>query len=202
VVLLNVDKQLNDVVSINIDNYQGALTAVSHLISHGYKNIAMIQGPSGNCDAEERYRGFEDALIQNNIPIKKELIVPGEFKVHSGYYGFTRLINQNIKPDAIFAANDMMAIGVYEAARAAGLKIPEDVSVVGFDDIQLGRLLYPRLTTIHVPISELGKKAVGYLFKMIDGDVDSKSPYREELSVGLVIGGSCGCKAGNLSFNV
>ena len=201
VVLLNVDKELKDIVSINIDNYQGAYTAVTHLISHGYKNIAMIKGPAGNCDAEERFRGYIDALKHNDITISKELMVSGEFKVQSGYYAFTRLINQKIKPDAIFAANDMMAIGVYEAARSAGLNIPKDFAVVGFDDIQLGRLLYPRLTTVHVPIAELGKKAIQYLFKMIENNIDPQKPYREELSVGLVIGGSCGCNNSTINFN-
>lgn len=201
VVLLNVDKNLKDVVSINIDNYQGAYTAVTHLINHGYKNIAMIKGPAGNCDADERFRGYIDALKQNDINVSNELIVEGEFKVQSGYYGFTRLINQKVKPDAIFAANDMMAIGVYEAARSAGIRIPNQVTVVGFDDIQLGKLLYPRLTTVHVPIAEVGKKAIQYLFKMINGEIDPKIPYREELSVGLVIGGSCGCNNSTLNFN-
>ena len=104
-----------------------------------------------------------------------------------------RLMSQPHKPEAIFAANDMMAVGAYEAAGSSNIKIPQDVAVVGFDDIYLSRLLSPRLTTVHVPIVELGTKAMRYLLKMITGEVDPKMPCCEELSTDLVIGGSCGC---------
>ncbi|GBD93020.1 HTH-type transcriptional repressor CytR [bacterium BMS3Abin05] len=193
VVLLNKSKEEDGVVSFNINNYQGAFTVVQHLIEHGYKNIGMIQGPERNCEAEERFRGFKDALIQNNLQLEKSLIVTGNFRAKSGYYGFSRLMSQPKKPDAIFCANDMMATGAYKAARSSHIKIPQDVAVVGFDDIYLSRLLIPRLTTVHVPIEELGTNAVRYLLKMISGEVDPDRPYFEEFSTGLVIGGSCGC---------
>jgi len=102
-------------------------------------------------------------------------------------------MSQPHKPEAIFAANDMIASGVYEAARNSNIQIPQDVSIVGFDDIYLSRLLVPRLTTVHVPIVELGQKAVRYLIKMMTGEVDPKTPYRETVSTGLVIGGPRGC---------
>jgi DNA-binding LacI/PurR family transcriptional regulator len=193
VVVLNGDEETNNVVCFNINNYQGAFNVVEHFIGHGYKNIGMIQGPSGNCDAEERFRGFKDALIKNNLSIQNSLIVPGDFATKSGYYGFIRLMSQPHRPDAVFAANDMMAVGAYQAARDSNIKIPQDVAIAGFDDIYLSQLLSPRLTTVHVPIVELGIKATRYLFKMIAGEVDPKMSYREELSTGLVIGGSCGC---------
>ncbi|MCI0531766.1 MAG: substrate-binding domain-containing protein, partial [candidate division Zixibacteria bacterium] len=97
------------------------------------------------------------------------------------------------KPEAVFAANDMMALGAYEAARTSNILIPQNVAVTGFDDIFLSRLLNPRLTTVHVPITELGSKAVRHLLKMISGEVNPERSFREELSVGVVIGGSCGC---------
>ncbi len=193
VVLLNVSKTIEDSVCFNIDNYHGAFSITRHLIDHGYQRIGMIQGPEGNCDAEERFRGFSDALSKHNLPVENSLIVQGDFAAKSGYYGFGRLMNQEQKPDAIFAANDMMAVGCFEAAKSSNIKIPDDVAIVGFDDIYLGRLLSPQLTTVHVPISELGSKAIHYLLRMINGEVDSDQPYREELSTGLVIGGSCGC---------
>ena len=193
VVLLNVSKTIEDSVCFNIDNYQGAFSITKHLIDHGYQRIGMILGPEGNCDAEERFRGFSDALTKHNLPVENSLIVQGDFAAKSGYYGFGRLMNQDQKPDAIFAANDMMAVGCFEAAKSSNIKIPEDVAIVGFDDIYLGRLLSPRLTTVHVPISELGSKAIRYLLRMINREVNLNQPYREELSTGLVIGGSCGC---------
>jgi LacI family transcriptional regulator len=194
VVLLNARRDLEMGVRFNIDNYRGAFTVVEHLIrEHGYEKIGMIQGPLGNCDAEERYRGFIDALEKYQLPVKNELIVQGDFTAKSGYLGFIRLMNQPGKPDAVFAANDMMAVGAYEAAKNLGIAIPDDVALVGFDGISLGRFLSPRLTTVHVPMVELGSKSVRYLLKMISGEVEARSPYHEELPTGLVIGGSCGC---------
>jgi LacI family transcriptional regulator len=194
VVLLNVNNTIQDSVCFNIDNYHGAFSITKHLIDHGYQRIGMILGPEGNCDAEERFRGFSDALSKHNLAIENSLIIQGDFTAKSGYYGFGRLMNQEHKPDAIFAANDMMAVGCFEAAKSSNTKIPADVAIVGFDDIYLGRLLSPQLTTVHVPISELGSKAIRYLLRMINHEVDSNQPYREELSTGLVIGGSWGCK--------
>lgn len=194
VVLLNVNHSIQNAVCFNIDNYHGAFSITKHLIDHGYQRIGMILGPEGNCDAEERFRGFSDALSKHNLPVENSLIVQGDFAARSGYYGFGRLMNQERKPQAIFAANDMMAVGCYEAAKSSHIKIPDDVAIVGFDDIFLGRLLSPRLTTVHVPISELGSKAIHYLLRMIEGEVDPDQPYREEISTALIIGGSCGCK--------
>ena len=193
VVLLNSCEGLDNFVCFNINNYQGASSIVEHLIGHSYKNIGMIRGPEDNCDADERFRGYTDALNQHNIDFQNSLVVPGDFTVKSGYYGFIRLMSQSKKPEAIFAANDMMAVGAYQAAKNSNIKIPQDVAIVGFDDIYLTQLLSPRLTTVHVPIVELGTKATRYLLKMISGEVDAKMPYREELSTGLVVGGSCGC---------
>lgn len=193
IVLLNSHCDAGETVNFNINNYQGAYAMTEHLIGHGYKRIGMIQGPEGNCDADERFRGFKEALEQRSLALQKDWIVRGDFTSKSGYYGFMRLMSCQQKPEAVFAANDMMAVGAYEAARSSSLKIPENVAVVGFDDIYLTRLLSPRLTTVHVPIQELGIQAVRYLLKMINGTVDSQAAHRELLSTGLVIGGSCGC---------
>lgn len=193
IVLINSCPELTDVVSFQIDNYQGAKSCVEHLISHGYKEIAIIKGPSENFDAQERYQGYRDALDQNKLKFKQCFEISGDFELKSGYYGFMRLMSQSKKPDAIFISNDMMAVGAYEAAKVSNIKIPNDVAIAGFDDIYLSKLLNPRLTTVHVPISELGAKAVNYLLKIIDEEVSAKQPYREVLSTGLVIGGSCGC---------
>jgi LacI family transcriptional regulator len=193
VVFLNCCPALQGIISFSIDNFQGSYSVVQHLIDHGYKNIAMITGPENNTDALERQRGYEEALIKNEIVINPAHIIPGDFSIRSGYFGFTRLMNQRVKPRAIFAANDMIAFGIYEAAAHSKIQIPGDVAVVGFDDILLSRVVSPRLTTVHVPIVELGSRAMQYLLKMISGEVNGAEPHREELSTGLVIGGSCGC---------
>lgn len=193
IVLINSCSDLTNAVNFQIDNYQGAVTCVEHLIWHGYKEIAIIKGPAENCDAQERYTGFLDALHENNLTSKSSFEVSGDFEIKSGYYAFMKLMNQSNKPDAIFISNDMMAIGAYEAAKISNIKIPQDVAIAGFDDIYLSKLLNPRLTTVHVPISELGAKAVNYLLRMISGEINSQQAYKEILPTKLVIGGSCGC---------
>ncbi|MBN1154341.1 LacI family DNA-binding transcriptional regulator [candidate division KSB1 bacterium] len=194
VVMLNCAANVDHVTCFKIDNYQGAFKITEHLIGHDYSKIGMIKGPEGNFDAEERFDGFKDALLAHNIDLNQAMIVPGEFSMKSGYYGLLRLMNQKEKPEAVFAANDMMAIGAYGAARSSNIQIPKDLAIVGFDDIFPSRLLNPRLTTVHVPIVELGMKAVRYLLKMINKEVDPRMTYLEELSTGIVIGGSCGCE--------
>jgi len=195
-VLLNCAHNLKDIATFSIDNYRGAYLMVEHLINHGYRHIGMIKGPVQNNEARDRYRGFVDALKKYTIPENSQLIMRGDFSLKSGYYGFLRLMGQKIKPEAIFMANDMMALGAYDAARNSNINIPYDVAIAGFDDIFSGRVVTPRLTTVHAPINELGRKAMSYLLKMIKGDVDSRASYIEVLSTGLVIGSSCGCMNG------
>lgn len=193
VVLLNCCAGKNDVVRFGIDNYRGAYLMTEHLVGHGYKTIGMVKGPERNVEASDRHKGFKDALEAHNLNYDPSLIIQGDFSMRSGYYGFLRMMSQAEKAEAVFFANDMMALGAYEAARSSNLKIPQDVAMAGFDDIFSSRIITPRLTTVHTPIIELGGRAMNYLIKMIEWDVDPQEPYQEELSTGLVIGGSCGC---------
>jgi LacI family transcriptional regulator len=195
IVLLNPPREAEEFVYFRINNFQGAFAIVDHLCGHGYRHIGMITGPRGNIDAEERLNGCREAHRQHDLSFPEAFIIPGDFSARSGYYGFMRLMSQMEKPEAVFAANDMMAMGAYQAAKSLNLRIPQDVALVGFDDIFLSQLLTPRLTTVHVPIAELAGKAVRYLLQMINGEVDPALPYHEELAAGLVIGGSCGCES-------
>lgn len=199
VVLINSLNDIDEAVSISIDNYQGTVANVEHLLEHGFKRIAIIKGPKDNCDAEERFLGYKDTLEKHGIEINPNWVVDGDFTVRSGYYGFMRLMTLAERPEAIFATNDMMALGVYEGAKVLKVRIPQDIAVTGFDDIYLSRLLTPRLTTVHAPIEELGSKAVRYLLKLIDGEVNPLEAYHEKLSTGLIIGGSCGCTSASPS---
>jgi LacI family transcriptional regulator len=153
----------------------------------------MIKGPDRNIEANERYLGFKKALNEHKIAYNSEYVVSGDFSSRSGYYGFLRLMSQSNKPEAIFMANDMMALGAYEAAHGSNIRIPEDIAIVGFDDIFSGRVVTPRLTTIHTPINDLGSQAMRYLLMMIQRKVDPMASHQEILSPALVIGGSCGC---------
>ncbi|MDZ7374894.1 MAG: LacI family transcriptional regulator [candidate division KSB1 bacterium] len=193
IVLLNAGSNLARCGIVNIDNYQGAFAVAEHLIQHGYRKIAVLLGPEDNYDSIERFRGFRSALEKHGIPLPEPFVVPGDFTRTSGFYGFNRLMSQPEKPEAIFAENDMMALGAYDAAGRLGLRIPEDVAIVGFDDIRLSRYIRPPLTTVHVPIEELGRRAVRYLIQVIEGEADHRQPYRQELTTGLIIRESCGC---------
>ncbi len=196
-VLLNCSLGIPGTVSISFDNFQGAKAATLHLIKHGYKRIAIITGPDVNFDARERFRGFKEALREKGINFPKSYVVSGEFNIKSGYYGFMRLMSLPERPRAVFAANDMMALGAYEAASNSGIRIPDDVAITGFDDIFPSRLLIPRLTTVHAPIVEMGRTAMKYLLKLIDDGWQPEEEYSIKLTTGLVIGGSCGCQNGN-----
>ncbi|MEO8398310.1 MAG: LacI family DNA-binding transcriptional regulator [Ignavibacteriaceae bacterium] len=179
--------------SVSIDNFQGAYSMTEYLINCGYKNIAHIKGPYNNDDAIQRTQGFNAALKKYNIPIHSEWMINGEFTAQSGKDGCRRLLTMSSRPEVIFAANDMMALGCYKAIRSFGLKIPEDIGVAGFDDIFISQFLTPRLTTVHVPISEIGKTAATSLLDRIEnrnGD-NSVNIKNLKISTGLVIGGSC-----------
>lgn len=192
-VLLNCFMNHDEFVRIGIDNYSSARNIVRHLIEHGYERIGMIKGPDTNVEAQLRHKGFMDELNAHNISIKKEDIISGDFTLRSGYHGFMRLMEQSDRARAVFMANDMMAIGAYKAANQAHIQIPQDVAIIGFDNIFSSSIVKPRLTTVHIPVVELGRRAGEYMIKMIDGHIDSKQSYLEFLSTGLVIGGSCGC---------
>jgi DNA-binding LacI/PurR family transcriptional regulator len=194
VVLINACEDLSDIVNFKINNFEGAFNTIRHLVEvHGFRKIGIIKGPEGNCDSDERFAGYIEALNKLSVPSNKSFVVPGDFSVESGYNGFLNLIRKKERPDAIFASNDMMAVGAYKAAAELGMKIPDDVALVGFDDIYLSQFLTPRLTTVHVPLSELGRKAVQYLLDMVNGKVDKKEAYSETIPTELKIGGSCGC---------
>lgn len=194
VVLVNTCENFNKIDQIKINNYQGSFDIVEHFIKvHKYKKIGIINGPKGNCDAEERLSGYLSALKKYKVPKDSSLIMNGNFDVESGVLGFTTLMNQQIKPEAIFATNDMMAVGAYEAAKELGYKIPNDIAIAGFDDIYLSQFLSPRLTTVHVPISDLGSKAVEYFLDRINKKRGNGKVHFEVLPTVLVIGGSCGC---------
>lgn len=200
IVLINCCSDLSDTINFQIDNFHGAFSIVEHLVWHGYKKIAIITGPKENCDAQERFSGYLSALHKSELQPHDNFQVLGDFSVRSGYDAFKILMNQDNRAEAIFISNDMMALGAYEAARELNVNIPNDIAVVGFDDIYLSKLLNPRLTTVHVPIADLGARAVNYLLKMISGDVNPKQAYKEVLPTELIIGGSCSCNNGHPSL--
>ncbi|HEX3760060.1 MAG TPA: LacI family DNA-binding transcriptional regulator [Kofleriaceae bacterium] len=175
--------------SLAIDSYGGARTMVRHLIACGHRTIAHITGPISNFDAHERERGYRDELAASQ-PAARPRIVRGDFTETSGYEAGRALAAAAARPDAVFAGNDAMAIGCLAALDALGVAVPDDVAVAGFDGIPLGGFVRPTLTTMRVPIVELGGGAVHQLAGLI-AQPDTK-PAAVTLQPELVVRDSCG----------
>ncbi len=195
IVTLNMKGDLGGVGNFKVDNTQGVHALIDHFVNkHQYRRIGMITGPTGNIDAEERSRGFYEAMEQHQLELDPMLIVEGKFSVETGYYAFSRLLSLINPPEAVFISNDMMAIGAYEAAKNHHVKIGKDIAIGSFDDIYMAKLLTPALTSVHVPIAELGAKAFRYLEEVIKNGTNNGG-YKEDFSTGLIIRESCGCMA-------
>jgi LacI family transcriptional regulator, galactose operon repressor len=190
-VLLNCAGGQEDVDALDIDNHGGAYAMTRHLLSLGRRRIAFIRGPRGNADAESRLRGYRDALREAGVAPHGEWEFDGDFQKGAGLAAVARLIATSPRPDALFAANDAMAIAAISALRDAGLRVPEDVAVTGFDDIPIARYVYPPLTTVRVDIAGLGARAVRTLIHAV-GHKNEHARVRETLSTELVVRASCG----------
>jgi LacI family transcriptional regulator len=158
-VLLNCPGHAGEFDAITITNFEGALEMVRHLVTLGHLRIAIIKGAERNFDAAERLRGYRAALVEAGFVLSPELEVPGDFSEVSGFRAIDVLIRRPPLPTAVFAANDSMAIGALSALRRAGLRVPEDVAVAGFDDIPMARYMDPALSTVRVDIGALGEHA-------------------------------------------
>jgi len=153
---------------VTTDNVRAAEQAVDHLINQGYRYIAIITGDLSITDGVDRYEGYRNALRKADIPFDELLVVEGHFKKRSGYLGVNILLERGVKFDAIFAGSDMTAIGAYEALQEANIKIPDDVAVIGYDDLPSATQIKPQLTTIRQPIHEKGAKATSILVDLIE----------------------------------
>jgi LacI family transcriptional regulator len=185
-VLINSRDEGRD--AIVIDNYGGARAMMRHLASLGHERIAFITGPAQNADARERLRGYRQSMRGND---GKTIEVRGDFTEASGHAAALEIAAMKPRPTAIFAANDSMAIGALAALAEEGVRVPEDVAVVGFDDIPIARYVTPQLTTIGVDIAELGRRAFAVLLDLIDHP-RARDPRRERIDTTLVVRKSCG----------
>jgi LacI family transcriptional regulator len=193
VVLLCSVPRGNGIDSLTIQNCRGAKEMVTHLTSLGHKRIAIIKGSARNYDAAERLRGYRMALREAGIAPDPSLEREGDFTEAAGYTAALQLLALKNRPTAIFAANDSMAIGALSALRQSGMAVPEEMAVAGFDDIPLARYMDPPLSSVHVPICELGARAVGLLLHGITHKNDH-ARRRERVSTKLVIRRSTGAE--------
>jgi LacI family transcriptional regulator len=181
--------------SIRVDNYGGALVMVRHLISLGHRRIAHVAGPAGNQDAAERRRGYRDAMRSVSGRWSRELAIAGDFREEAGYQAGRHLLDWKNPPTAVFAANDAMAIGLLAAFQERHVRVPQDLAVAGFDDIPIARFATPPLSTVRVPIAELGARATRRLLQTLSRP-NGHPVQHETLPTMLVVRESCGGSSG------
>ncbi len=173
---------------VDVDNVHGGQMAVEHLLRLGYENIATITGPMNMKASQDRFEGYKKALENRGLEVNGALVVEGDFTEQGGYAAMKKLLQE--KPAAVFVASDTMAFGAARAIRDAGLSIPEDVALVGFDDLPVSSVTVPPLTTVRQPIERLGYMATEVLVDIIQGKAGE--PQRLMLPTELVVRQSCG----------
>jgi len=191
VVLISGDTSIKKFDTIGIDNYQGSYDLTNYLIrSKGYRKFSYISGPLNNSDALQRKKGFQDACRKNNINVEKGRIMEGDFTRQSGESLCRELLQESKKPEIIVAANDMMAVGCYNVIKAHKLKLPADIAVTGFDDIQLSKYIEPGLTTVKANIEEVSKTAATLIMNKMKKQL-KEAPQQIRIKTELVIRKSC-----------
>lgn len=191
-VLLNSAVRSEHYSVLNIDNEGGARAMVRHLVDAGHRQIAFITGPDGNFDAAQREHGYRTAMAEfaPGAPVR---VIAGEFTEESGYRAGRELLATGARPQAVFAGNDMMAIGCLYAFQEAGLEVPRDIALAGFDDIPIARYVTPSLTTVRVRIVDLGRSALERLAALLDASGQT-TPTADTLGCEVVVRDSCGAR--------
>jgi len=173
------------VPSVASANWNGGLAATRHLIDLGHTRIAMITGPDDMMCSHARLDGYRSAMTATGLPVDEALIRFGDFHLEGGVVHAGELLDLPDPPTAIFAGSDLQALGVYDVARHRGIRIPEELSVVGYDDIPLAEWVSPRMTTVLQPLAEMGGEAARLAIRLADGPI-SPTP-RIELATRLVV---------------
>lgn len=176
-------------IVVNDDSYSGAYEAVKYLIKLGHKNIAHITGDMFQLTAIRRFEGYKKALCDEGISINNKYIARGDYTQESGYKAAYKLLSKNDRPSAIFSANDSMAIGVLKAANELNIRIPEDLSIIGYDDIEIASYIHPSLTTVRLSLFQMASMAANTLIKSNEDGADYYANIN--IPVDLVIRDSC-----------
>lgn len=178
----------SQISSVYVDNVAAAGIAVDYLAMLGHRDIAFIGGPSSSPICVDREQGYRLALQRADVPVNAALMAVGDFSIEAGERAIELLLSQGQSFSAVFCANDEMAIGALRALSSHGLRVPEDVSVVGFDDIRFARYTTPALTTIAQPKNTLGREAMAMLIELLNDP--AVPPRKRVLSADLVVRGS------------
>ena len=172
--------------AFQIENRRGAYEATTHLIDRGHAHIGIILGPPDSQDVRERVAGYETALREADLDPRAQVVIPGDFTQASGFAAGQKIRALDAVPDAFFCCNDYMAIGAMAALQQAGFRIPEDVALAGFDDIPSARYTTPPLTTVRVPVYDLGRQAAERLLTLLKAEA-STAPRSQILSSELIV---------------
>jgi len=180
--------------SVILDDRHGARLAVEHLVKLGRRRVAFINGPQGWAASTERMSGYQEVLTQYGILFDPSLVEDGTWEVQSGYHATKKFLSVPDRPTAIFAANDLMALGAIYAIQEAGLNVPNDIAVVGYDDREIASISKPTITTVSPPSFEMGQLAAQLILDRIENQNEIKDPVRVQGR--LVIRESCGAEQG------
>jgi DNA-binding LacI/PurR family transcriptional regulator len=179
--------------TVAIDHREAAYQVTEHLIKNGYTSIGMVNGPLASIIPRDREKGFLKAMADYNIPVNREWVIGLSFGIQYGQEYMKTLLTRGTLPTAVFAANDELAVGVIQEAKETGIRVPEDLAVVGFDDQPMATIINPKLTTIQQPIRQLGAKAIQLMIRAFNSGLVE----REILETKLVIRKSCGTNVMN-----
>ncbi|MDR6125289.1 LacI family transcriptional regulator [Bacillus sp. SLBN-46] len=192
-VFLNRSPDYANLDTVTTDNYGGSYQATEHLIEHGHKKIGIITGIQTISTGRERFLGFKQALLDHDYQLKDHWVKEGQFDVDSGYACMKQLMEQEDPPTAVFVCNNSMSLGVYQYIKEVGLRVPDKIAIIGFDDPEWASIVEPQLTSVAQPAYQQGIHAAELIMDKIKGQTIDR---RQVVTLNplLVIRNSCGCK--------
>ncbi len=189
--MVSIDRKMDGMSYVGINSYDAEYEMVEHFLYHGYTDILYVSGNTMvSSEARKRYMAYQDAIVNNGIPFKEDNVYEGSFTMESGMIAAKQILADGKKPEAIICANDDMAIGVMNVLTSAGYKVPEDVKIAGFDNVEMSKLNRPTITTVDKSQQDVGYKAIQEIMDLMDG----KDIEEYELPCSIIYRESCGCR--------
>lgn len=185
IVLVDRDVKFHDFDAVFLDNFKGAYDAVSALADEGHKRISIIAGPISSKPGKDRFNGYRTALENKNIEYNSELVKFGDFRWKSGYELAGQLLSMEERPTAIFVSNNLMTLGCISAINEANLKIPDDISLIGFDDVDVFKMLGLKISVVNRPTTQMGEEAATILFQKMNLSQGKKPKARKRMILSL-----------------
>jgi LacI family transcriptional regulator, repressor for deo operon, udp, cdd, tsx, nupC, and nupG len=187
VVLTERELPDNPIPCVMVDNVKGGLTATEHLLDQDYRHIAFLTGPEGNLISRQRMDGYRQALANRGIEFSDSWVAQGGLGLEGGYRAMEELLDRSDRPKAVFAFNDMEALGALRAIRDRGLTVPRDIALVGFDDLPIAAYSEPTLTTVRQPVEEMCYRAAEILLDILDGKLPKDFYRKSVLEPALIV---------------